>query len=207
MNDTAKKPVIGILGGVGAGKSTVAAQFEKLGCKVVDADKIVHQLLEEEPMKEQIVGSFGKNILDPSGEIDRGKLAKIVFSDADKLAALNRIVHPAVLDRAEQLINQYKRQKRVKAIVLDMPLLVEVGWDKRCDSLVFVHCRTELRLSRAKKKKSLYKTDEEIKIRENFQISLDTKADITDNIIDNNSGLDELARQVTDFFSSIADNG
>ena len=174
---------------------------------MVDADKIVHQLLKEEPMKEQIVDSFGKNVLDSSGEIDRGKLAKIVFSHAEKLAALNEIVHPAVLDRAEQLINQYNRQKNVKAIVFDMPLLVEVGWDKRCDSLVFVRCRKELRLSRAKKKKSLYKTDEEIKIRENFQISLDTKADITDNIIDNNSGLDELARQVTDYFSSIADNG
>jgi len=207
VSDTATKPIIGILGGVGAGKSTVAAEFAKLGCKVIDADRIVHQLLQEEPMKEQIVASFGKNVLNSSGEIDRGGLAKIVFADAGKLAALNGIIHPSVLDRAEELIKRYNREKQVKAIILDMPLLVEVGWDKRCDRLVFVDCRKELRLRRAKKKKSLYKTDEEIKIRENFQISLDTKADITDNIIDNNSGLDELARQVTDFFSSIVDNG
>lgn len=207
VKDTPKKPVIGILGGVGSGKSTVAAEFAKLGCKVVDADRIAHQLLEEEAVKEKVVACFGKSILDSSGQIARAKLAKIVFADANKVSALNKIIHPLVVERVEKLVVRYSREKQVKAIVLDIPLLVEIGWDKRCDRLVFVDCREELRLRRAKNDKFLVKTEEEIKIRENFQISLDSKANITDNIIDNNSGLAELARQVTDIFSSIVDDG
>ena len=151
MNNPEKKPVIGIVGGIGSGKSTVAAEFAKLGCGIIDADKIVHELLDERAVKEKIVASFGPSILDSAEKIDHKKLADIVFTNGDKLSLLNRIVHPLILDRAEQLIKRYNRQHLVKAIVLDMPLLVEVGWTKRCDRLVFVDCKRQLRIDRAKK--------------------------------------------------------
>ena len=205
MNNSGKKPIVGILGGVGSGKSTVAAEFAKLGCEVVEADKIAHELLYEPAVKEKIIGSFGKAVLDSAGEIDRRKLADIAFADGEKLTSLNNIVHPVVLRRAEQLIERYNRDPAVKAIVLDMPLLAEVGWAKRCDKLVFVDCKRALREDRAKKT-GLF-DENYLKIRENFQISLDNKLNITDNIIDNNSGLSTLARQVADIFSCIMNNG
>jgi len=139
-----------------------------------------------------------------SRRIDREKLAELVFADADKLSSLNRIIHPLVLQRAEELIEQYNRQNQVKAIVLDMPLLVEVGWDKRCDKLIFVDCRRKLRLDRAKK---MGFDKNQVKIRENFQISLDNKANLADNTIENNSDFSVLAKQVVNIFSYIMYNG
>ena len=215
MDSTGKKPIIGILGGIGSGKSTVAAEFAKLGCKVIDADKIAHELLDEPTVKEKIVGLFSRAILDSKGKIDREKIAEVVFVDAEsvsakaeavagKLSSLNEIIHPLVLQRTEELIEQYNRQKQVKAIVLDMPLLVEVGWDKRCDKIIFVDCEQKLRLDRAKK---MGFDKNQVKFRENFQISLDNKVEVADNNINNNSDFSALAKQVTDIFSYVMDNG
>jgi len=196
-----KKPIIGILGGICSGKSIVAAEFAKLGCKVIDADKIVHELLQKKAVREKIASLFGQAILNSAGKIDHQKLAKVVFADAEKLSALNKIIHPFVLERAEELIGQYNRQRPVKAIVLDMPLLAEVGWAKRCDRLIFVDCKRQIRIDRAKKMGVF--DENQIKIRENFQISLDNKAAIADNVIDNNSDFPALVRQVADIFSYI----
>ncbi len=200
----AEKPVIGILGGIGSGKSTIAAEFAKLGCKVIDADRIAHELLEKPPVREKVVSLFGQAVLDSSGKIDRRKLAEVVFADDHMLASLNRIIHPLVLQRTQELIEQCKSQNQVKAIVLDMPLLVEVGWHKRCDKLIFVDCEQKLRLERAKK---MGFDKNQVKIRENFQISLDNKASLADNIIENNSDFSAIAKQVTGIFSYIVDNG
>ncbi|MHC4586601.1 MAG: dephospho-CoA kinase [Planctomycetota bacterium] len=203
-----EKPVIGILGGIGSGKSTIAAEFAKLGCKVIDADRIAHELLEEPPVREKVVSLFGQAVLDSLGKIDRRKLAEVVFADDHMLASLNRIIHPLVLQRTQGLIEQCKSQNQVKAIVLDMPLLVEVGWHKRCDKLIFVNCEQKLRLERAKK---MGFDKKQIKIRENFQISLDNKASLAeslaDNTIENNSDFSAIAKQVTGIFSYIVDNG
>jgi dephospho-CoA kinase len=198
------KPVIGILGGIASGKSTVAAEFAKLGCKVINADKLAHELLREPAVKEKIIGLFGRGVLNSAGEIDHKKLAEVVFTDAEKLSLLNDIIHPLVLQKAEKLIEEYGHQNQVKAIVLDMPLLVEVGWDKRCDKLIFINCEKKLRLKRAKK---LDFDENQVKIRENFQISLDNKARVADNTIDNNSDFSVLTRQVKDIFSCVVYNG
>ncbi len=198
MDTIGKKPVIGILGGIASGKSTVAAEFAKLGCKVIDADDIVHELLERAAVKEKIAARFGRAILDLTGKIDHKKLAAVVFDDVDKLSSLNEIIHPFVLRRAEELIARYDRQDQVKAIVLDMPLLVEVGWAERCDKLIFVDCKQELRVARAKKKGF---DQNQLKIREKFQISLDNKVSLADNTVINNSGLSALVRQIADIFS------
>jgi len=204
VGSSTKKPVIGILGGIGSGKSTVAAEFAKLGCGLIDADEIAHKLLEKKYVKEKIIALFGP-VLDSAGKIDRKKLAEIVFVDADKLASLTKILHPFVLARTEQLINQYNQENQVKAIVLDMPLLIEVGWEKRCDRLIFVDCERPLRVQRMREM-GLF-DENKIKIRENFQISLDNKAAIAENTINNNSGLSALVRQVADIFFGIIING
>ena len=115
------------------------------------------------------------------------------------------MMHTLVLSRVEQLIEQYNRQNQVKAIVLDMPLLAEVGWAKRCDRLIFVDCKRQLRMDRAKKMGTF--DENQLKIRENFQISLDNKANIADNTVDNNSDLAALTKQVADIFSCVMSDG
>jgi dephospho-CoA kinase len=197
------KPIIGIIGGIGSGKSTVAAEFGKLGCKVIDADEIAHELLEKKTVKKKILEYFGREILNPKGKINRRKLAEIVFADAGKLASLNKVIHPLVLKKTEKLIEKYKNQKNVKAIILDMPLLLEVGWEKRCDELIFIDCKQKIRAKRAEK---MGFNKNQLKIREYFQISLDKKAKLTDNIVENNSGFSALVRQVADIFSYIVSN-
>ena len=204
MSNPKKKPIIGIMGGIASGKSTVAAQFEKLGCAVIRADAIAHDLLREEPVRDEIVRQFGRGILHSSGQIDRGKLAQIVFADVEKLCALNKVIHPRVLERTEALIAEYNQRTHVQAIVLDMPLLVEVGWANRCDKLIFVRCDCAQRARRAKQTGLL--DEQGIKIREKFQISLDKKEELADNTIDNNSDFSTLVRQIQDIFSDIAEN-
>jgi len=198
-----KKPIIGIMGGIGSGKSTVANEFEKLGCKVINADKIAHDLLEEKNIQEEVVGILGNDIIDSQGNIDRKKIAEIVFKNSDLLFKLNNIIHPGVLQKTEELIDQYNQDNQCKAIILDMPLLVEVGWDKRCDKLIFVECDEKTRKNRVL---SRFSEKNHIKNRENFQISLDKKKSIADNTVNNNSDFSALVRQIAEIFSYIMDN-
>jgi dephospho-CoA kinase len=143
-------------------------------------------------------------VLNSASEVDCKKLAGVVFFNTEKLSLLNNIVHPLVIAQVEQLIEQYNRRNQVRAIVLDMPLLAEIGWTERCDRLIFVDCSEKIRLKRAKK---MGFNKNQIKIRENFQISLDNKKKLADNTIENNSGFSALVRQVADIFSEILDNG
>jgi dephospho-CoA kinase len=200
-----KKPVIGILGGMYSGKSTVAAELAKLGCAVIDADSISHQLLEEKDVLKRIVRVFGKEILDDKGKISRPDLANRVFGDPAKLVTLTGILHPLVMARVEDLIAKCGSQPAVRAIVLDIPLLVEVGWEKRCDHIIFVDCTPPARLERAQKT-GVFEADQ-LKIRENLQISLDKKKRIADNIVNNNSDLSGLSKQIASIFSNIMDKG
>ncbi|UCD49214.1 MAG: dephospho-CoA kinase [Phycisphaerales bacterium] len=205
VGERKRKPLIGIVGGIASGKSSVAAGFGKLGCALIDADAIVHELLETDAVRDDIVTEFGPDVLDGSGRVDRQELGKIAFADGEKLAALNGILHPRVLEETEVLLKRYERDGSVKAVVLDMPLLLEVGWAQRCDKVIFVDCADERRFERARRTRSL--TEQEVKKRENFQISLDTKKTLADNTIDNNSEFSTLVRQINDIFSDIAKLG
>jgi dephospho-CoA kinase len=117
------------------------------------------------------------------------------------LEALTNIIHPPVLAKVEKLIETYKNDKTFSAIVLDVPLLVETGWERQCDALIFVHCDIKTRLERARSRG--LESEKELKIRENFQISLDKKEQMSHYMIYNNSDLSELALQVSRIFNGI----
>jgi dephospho-CoA kinase len=197
---THKKPVIGILGGICSGKSTVSSEFGKLGCAVIDADKIAKGFLSNPEIQPRIIEKFGREILDSNQNIDRQKLAKIAFSDQKRIAELTKIIHPPVLAKTKELINAYESDDSIAAIILDIPLLAEVGWEKQCEKLVFVDSSPEKRAERAKNRGF---SEKEVKIRENFQISLDKKLQMADYIVHNNSDFSELALQVGRIFNSI----
>lgn len=179
--------------------------FARLGCVVIEADGIAHRLLEEADVKESIVRLFGGGILDSSGRVDRAALGRKVFSDAAALEKLNALIHPRVMAEVERQIGIYQADGAVQAIVLDVPLLAEVGRTDLCDVLVFVEADEAIRRQRAKKNGKF--DENELKKRENFQISLDTKREIADYIIYNNSDNSDVAEQVAQLFSSIMSHG
>ena len=195
------KPIIGILGGIGCGKSTVAQCFTKLGCRVIDADVIAHQVLDEPDVVEKLTDRWGLEVLDAAGLADRNRISERVFDSLPELDFLNGLIHPRVLERAEAMINARQGDSDSCGIVVDMPLLVEVGWEKKCDFLVFVDCSEEKRRERIVKNAKI--DIEQLKKRENSQISLDKKKQKAHYVISNNSDKSDMAEQIARVFSSI----
>jgi len=191
-----------LLGAIGSGKSSVAGEFARLGCGVVDADVIVHGLLKnDDNIRSQIRAAFGEKVFGDDGLVDREALGEIVFASDKTVSLINEIVHPAVFAIAGEQIDGFENEDDIKAIVLDMPLLAEVGWEKKCDKLVFVACDERIRGERAAKKSGFYK--KQLKNREKFQISLDKKTQIADYVVSNNSDLSVIKNQVARVFSNI----
>ena len=136
--------VIGLTGMIASGKSTVSGFLRQKGIRILDADKISHQvILKGQPAFEEIVAYFGTDCLAYDGQIDRRKLGTIVFSEREKLEALNRIVHPRV---TEEILHCLKEQKGL--MVIDAPLLVQAGLDRLCDEIWNVCAEQSLRLAR-----------------------------------------------------------
>ena len=183
------KPVIGVIGGIGSGKSSVARLFGKEGCAVIDSDALSHEILQTASVREELQDWLGAPVIDVDGRVDRRAVARAVFGDKEKLDRLNRIIHPRVAQKREDLIRLFLADKTIRAIVWDSPLLVETGLDRECDAIILVKVPRELRLERVKIARGW--TEEEVERRENLQFSLDKKAQIADYCIDNSG--DEVA--------------
>src|SRR3989304_2949798 len=126
--------VIGLTGGIGSGKSTVAGYLAELGAAVMDLDKVGHEVMKSGSRTfTKIVGQFGKNILNARGEIDRARLAEIVFDDPRALASLNRIVHPAIDKIIDERIAEYRRQG-MKVVVLEAAARLGAGKGMQADT-------------------------------------------------------------------------
>jgi len=148
---------IGLIGRIGAGKSTVARRFGERGACVIDADALAHEVLGEPVVQAEIVARFGPDALSATGGIDRGRLAEAVFgptpAHAAALEALEAIVHPRVHRRIEAALAAARQAGEAAArpealAVLDVPLLVRAGWDRVCDHLVLVECEDAVRRER-----------------------------------------------------------
>ncbi len=195
------KLIIGILGGIGCGKSTVAACFANFGCRVIDADAIAHEVLDESDILAKLTARWGTDAMDAAGLADRGWIGERVFGSQEELNFLNHLIHPRVLKRFEAVIKAYQTDSEICGIVLDMPLLLEVGWEKRCDFLVFVDCSEEKRRERIAKNAKI--DIEQLKKRENFQISLDKKKQKAHYVVSNNSDKSDVAEQIAQIFSNM----
>jgi dephospho-CoA kinase len=136
MPVAAGKPVIGLTGGIGSGKSLVASQLAALGCAVIDADEIAAQALEDPHVVREVLEKWGEAVRGPDGRIDRQALARIVFDDPDELARLEELIHPMVHRSRAALHRRYQRDPLVRAIVEDCPLLMEKGLDADCDAVL-----------------------------------------------------------------------
>ena len=151
--DRTKVPLVGIAGGIASGKSFVAEQLERLGAAVVSADRWAHEVLKIEDVKNAVRERWGDAVFGADGQVDRPALARIVFAPAPdgprELKWLEQLTHPRIGQLVRQEIAQLGQQGAAAAIVLDVPLMFESGWNKICDKIVFVEAPHEQRLARA----------------------------------------------------------
>jgi dephospho-CoA kinase len=211
-------PVIGLIGGIGAGKTRVSALLAEQGAFVIDADAVGHALLDQRPVRDQVVARFGKEILhrtpgdgpedaaegEASPTIDRLALGAIVFADPAALRQLEAILHPKMRRTFERAIARTVRRGRARAVVLDAAILLEAGWDSLCDRILFVDAPRDIRLARLSATRGW--SDETLARREAAQWPLDRKRDRADLIVLNNddtraeSLVEEIRRVVDPLF-------
>ena len=200
--------VVGLSGGIGSGKTTVARMLEKLGAVIIDADAIVHELQAQgQPLVDEIAAAFGPEVLDAKGALDRGALGDIVFRDADARQRLDQLVHPRV--GAEMLRRLAEaREANLSVIVLDIPLLFEgrkagaggaAGMDFRTTILVWVPRR--LQIERQLSRDGYGRAEAERRV--SSQMPLDEKRALADHVIDNSRSLEETERQVQELYASL----
>jgi dephospho-CoA kinase len=196
-----KKPVIGIIGGIGSGKSAVARQFADLGCAIIDADAIGHELLDDRQVLDELRRRWGDGIFDDAGRVDRASLADIVFQTRGELDALNGILHPRIGAEMARAVSEARGDDSVDAIVLDAALLMEAGWDALCSCVIFVDTPEPERLRRVSSQRNW--DPENWESREKMQISLDIKRSRCDYLIDGSSSVSHLREQVRKLYPRI----
>jgi len=185
----------GLTGGVASGKSTVARMFEELGARVIDADRLAHELYRAPlPVYKEVVNRFGTEILDASGEIDRRRLGPMVFADAEKLRELSTIVHPPIMERIEDLVLGWHALTPHAVIVVDAALIYEAGIEKRFAKMLVAWCRPEQQLERLIAKGDL--TREEAERRIAAQLPAEEKRRRADYVIDCSGNLESTRAQV-----------
>jgi dephospho-CoA kinase len=197
----ARKPVVGLCGGIGAGKSTVAKLLAERGAVVIDSDALNSDVLTEPEVAETIHKWFGDKILSKEGTIDRRQIADIIFDDAEQRQRLQEYLYPRIAERRKALMAQYQTDPHVLAIVLDSPLLYEARLDQECDRVIFVECDQRRRCQRLAASRGW--SAEEVARREKAQKALDFKRARADYTIQNKSSMDALRRQVDEVLSQI----
>lgn len=196
--------LIGIVGGIASGKSLVSGRLASLGARVLDADRVGHEVLCEAAVKEAVRARWGDGVFDGCGEIERPKVARIVFS-ADpesriELTFLETLTHPRIGRRLHEQLAHWSRDKRNEVAVLDAPVMLESGWDKECDTIVFVDAPRDVRLARARQRGW---SEAEFDSREAAQQTMEAKRRRADVVIDNSTTLEHLYAQVDRFWLSL----
>lgn len=195
--------IIGLTGGIGSGKSTIASWFREWHIPVIDGDKLAREAVNlGSPVLSILADAFGKEILSEEGTLKRRQLGQIVFQDKAKLSHLNQIMHPAIWHLVESRLKACKDAGE-KLAVLDMPLLIEAGWQSRVDSVWVVYVSTEVQISRVMKRDGL-KRSQVMAIMQN-QIPVEEKLSYADVIINNEGSEEDTRRQVLQELSKISE--
>ena len=189
--------VIGLAGGIACGKSRVAACFEDLGCVVIDADKIGHEVLCKPSIVGQINRKWGGRVI-VDGKVNRQELAKIVFpSDADSpteaLKYLEQLTHPEIGKSVQLQLEKFRASGDYPAAVLDAPVMFKADWDRFCDRVVFIDTDLQTRKQRAEKR-GWSKT--ELERRESYQMPLEQKRKRSTDLVNNSGSVEKLKQQI-----------
>ena len=193
---------VGLTGGIATGKSTVGMMFIELGCHLIDADRITHGLLQPgQAVHAAVVQAFGQRILTQDGTINRKILGEIVFQDPQARSTLNGLVHPAVIQRQREWLNEMEASDPRGISIVDAALMIEVGTYKNYDKVIVVTCRPEVQKQRLRARSGLSK--EEIEARIRSQMPLEEKARHADYVVDNSGDLAATRRQVAEVNSKL----
>ncbi len=196
-----KKPVIGLCGGIGAGKSRVAGEFEKLGCLVIDADRLNHELLGTADVLRTLQSWWGQEVTDDRGQPNRRRIADIIFADAAQKSRLESLLHPLIHARRTAMIRAVEKDPAVTAIVIDSPLLLETNLDRECDTVVFVSASEPTRQKRLSAARGW--SAEELRRRESWQLPLADKRARAEFVVDNDGPAADIQGQVADIVSKV----
>jgi dephospho-CoA kinase len=185
---------VGLTGGIACGKSTVAAMLRDLDMTILDADPLVHEMLESgQPVYEEVVREFGSEILTPDKKIDRAKLGTIVFTDHKRLERLDQIIHPRVMDVIAKWFAVLDRPGGPPVAIIEAALLIEAGYRGKLDRLIVVRCDPEQQLARLRARGL---TEEQARQRITAQMPSDEKARMADDVISSSGSFEDTRQQV-----------
>jgi dephospho-CoA kinase len=188
------KPVIGLIGGIGAGKTTAAWCFAARGGRVIDADALGHEALRQPEVVARVVERWGERVRKADGSLDRRAIAKIVFADPDERNALEGMVFPYIGQRCREEIARAVADPAARFAVLDAAVMLEAGWNNEVDRIVYLDAPRELRLARLAARSGWTAAD--LAAREAAQWPEDVKRSRADAVLVNADGPQELQQQV-----------
>ena len=186
---------VGLTGSIGVGKSFVASVFVELGCHVLDADQTAREVvMPGTPGLNALVEAFGEDILTTDGTLDRKRLGALIFADQSERERLNHILHPFIIARQDEILNEWEAHDPNGIGIVDAALMIESGGYKRFDKLIVVHCRPEVQLERLMLRDKLSR-DEALR-RINSQMSQEEKQRFADYLIDTSDGFEPTRTQI-----------
>lgn len=193
---------VGLTGGIATGKSYVTQLLRQLGCEVVDADVIAHQVIEPgQPAHQEIVSEFGSEVVGENGVIDRARLAAIVFADPARRQRLEAIVHPRVKEAQERWLAEVAARNPEAIAIVDAALLIEAGAYRHFDKVVVVYCEPQLQLERLMKRNQL--TRQEALSRISSQMPAAEKLKYADYVINTSGSFAETRQQVLALYQEL----
>jgi dephospho-CoA kinase len=193
---------VGLTGGLASGKTFVGHALAELGCHLIEADELGHQvLLPGGEAYDAVVNEFGEEILDEDRYIVRRKLGALVWDNAERLAKLNSIVHPVVIARQQEIIAKIERNDSAAIVVVEAAILVETGSYRRFDRLIVVICTVEQQVERAMRRGAYSK--EEVLARLSRQLPLKEKVRVADYVIDTSDTKERTLDQVKTVYNSL----
>jgi len=195
--------VAGLTGGIATGKSTVAAIFEEAGARLIDADRIAREVVRNgSSAHRDIVAHFGMDVLLGDGEIDRKRLAAIIFNNPAAQRALEHIVHPQVKREVDRRVALIRRQAPDALIILDIPLLFEAGMQRGLDAVIVVYAPEHLQLARLMARDGL--TEPEALARIRAQMPIESKRALATRVIDNAGSREQTRQQALEIYRQLA---
>lgn len=187
--------IVGLTGGIATGKTTVAAMLRKAGARIIDADRISHEVAAPgKPAWKQILAVFGKQVLHADNTIDRKRLGAVVFNDSGLRRQLENIIHPLVYTQINAEVEQVRRTDPQVLIVQDIPLMMETGAHARFTEVILVYIPPEAQLRRLMQRDVI--SEAEARSRIDAQMSIDAKRELATIIIDNSGSLAQTREQV-----------
>lgn len=193
---------VGLTGSIAVGKSTVCEMFRELGCHVLDADKTAREVVEPgTDAHRDIIAAFGSDVVSPDGSLDRSALGAVVFADETKRQLLNSIVHPRVIGRQNEWLNELEERDPNGIAIIDAALMIESGGYKRFNKLIVVWCNADIQLSRLMHRNGFSRDEAERRIAS--QMPQEEKKRYADFLIDTSDDIAATRQQVLQIFDEL----